>query len=316
MPLKVEEHKLIAPYTLYKIGGPARFYAEVCNEEELKEALRFAQKENVPFFILGAGSNVLVSDEGYEGMLIRRRGGHVAVDDMRLIADADVMMAQVATSAAHAGLSGLEWAIGIPGTVGGSVRGNSGCFGGEMKDAIESVRVFLFPELAVRNFSNNECGFSYRDSAFKRHPERIIVSATFFLHARDTRAIQERILEISRARAVTQDIGTKCAGCIFKNVLWENAGADKSGLIVRFPELGEFSDRTHIPASFLLDHAGLKKKRVGHVVISPVHANFFVNEGGGSAEEVKKLIDTAKEEVMKKYGIEIEEEIQYVGFFF
>ncbi len=320
MPLKVEEYKALAPFTIYKIGGPARFFIEARGEGELKEGLRFAKEKKLSFFILGAGSNILVSDKGYDGVVIRVGGGELTVDGDRLTVDAGVMMARVSTAAATYGLSGFEWAIGIPGTIGGSVRGNAGCFGGEMKDVVESVRVLEFriqnSEFRIFELANPGCEFGYRDSIFKHHADWIILSATLSLQKGDMTAIQERIRAISRERAEKQDIGTKSAGCIFKNISWEEAGGNRDSLVARFPELAQFKDRSHISASFLLDRAGMKGERAGRIYVSSAHANFFVNEGGGTAEEVKKLIDAAKDKVRTKYGLQIEEEIQYLGFYF
>lgn len=314
MKIQVKENISLAPSTIYKIGGPARFYVEAHGEIELKDALSFALEKRMPFFILGAGSNLLVSDKGYEGVVIHRIGGNAAVEGERLRAEADVMMASAVAKTMSAGLSGLEWAMGIPGTIGGSIRGNAGCFGGEIKDVVESVRVLILPKFEIRNFSKEECEFSYRDSVFKRHSDWIILSATLSLRKGNVLEIQEKVRVISRERAEKQDIGAKSCGCIFKNISWKEAGDDKVKFMARFPELGKFSGHTDIPASFLLDRAGLKGRRVGHIYVSRAHANFFVNEGGGTAEEVKKLIEIVKNEVKKKFGIRIEEEIQYLGF--
>lgn len=335
--VNIKENIPLAPHTIYRIGGPARFFTEVKNEEELVEALEWAVQNGISFFtphlssagnylreaqptkgagfILGAGSNILVSDSGFPGFVIHLKDGSVEVGEERLIAGAGVMMARAVLASAKAGLTGFEWGIGVPGTVGGSVRGNAGCFGGEMKDAVESVRIFDVKTNQVYPLSAGECEFGYRDSVFKRHPERIIISATLKLQRGEPQKIQEKIKKIIAERSIKQDIGTKSCGCIFKNTSWDKIAADKENLIVRFPELGEFQDRPNIPSSFLLDKTGLKGKRIGRVFISPKHANFFVNEGGASSEEVRQLIELAKTKVEKKYGLRLEEEIQYVGQF-
>lgn len=322
---KILHHTALAPFTIYKIGGPARFFVEVKNAGELKDALRYAKDNNLDFFILGAGSNVLISDKGFAGIIIHMTGGEVKVDGQLLLADAGVMMARAAGEAARAELSGLEWAVGIPGTIGGSVRGNAGCFGSEMGQALESVQVLevkcqmsnvktTSQNPKIFELSNKECKFSYRHSVFKEHPEWIILRAKFKLIPGDPTAIQERMKAIMLERSSKQDIGTKSCGCIFKNVSWERKDIDKQKLLDRFPELAKFQDQPNIPASFLVDQAGLKGRKIGQVFISPKHANYFVNEGGATADEVVILIALAKDTVFRKFGIALEEEIQYIGF--
>ncbi|MBI4224863.1 MAG: UDP-N-acetylmuramate dehydrogenase [Candidatus Sungbacteria bacterium] len=318
MALEIKENMLLAPYTIYKIGGPARFFAEAASGDDIRYALEFATNRALPFVIMGAGSNMLVSDGGFDGVAIRINGGEVRVDPPadgeRLVCDAGVMMARAVLAAAKAGFGGFEWGIGVPGTIGGSVRGNAGCFGGEMRDVLESAEIFDVSQNSKFKIQNSECSFGYRDSIFKKHPEWIILSATLRLKSGDADAIQQEVQRITMERLGKQDIGTKCCGCIFKNTAWEREDTDREKLTMQFPELAAFVNQSHIPTSFLLDRAGLKGTRMGSAVISPKHANFFINEGTASAEDVRKLIERAKEEVHKKFGVLIEEEIQYVGF--
>jgi len=195
------------------------------------------------------------------------------------------------------------------------VRGNAGCFEGEMKDVIESVEVF--DSLAAERFVLNaeHCEFGYRDSIFKRHPEWIILSAALHLKEGDPEAIREQIAHFAKERTLKQDIGTKSCGCIFKNIPWTRHDIQKKEVSNHLPELKKFKERPGIPASFLIDAADLKGRRAGSIVISPKHANFFINEGGGRAEDVRALVKIAKDAVQEKFGLALEEEIQYVGFF-
>lgn len=326
MALEIKENILLAPYTLYKIGGSARFYAETASADDVAEALYFAAERKLPFVIIGAGSNILVSDGGFDGLAIRMVGGGVRLEGDRLICDAGVMMARAVLGAAKAGLGGFEWGIGIPGTIGGSVRGNAGCFGREMKDVVESVEVFevfqnSLPEAGqpsaekfrVNTLRNFECDFTYRSSVFKKHQERIILSATLRLQPGDAAAIQQEVRRITEERLAKQDIGTKCCGCIFKNTAWGREDTDKDELTGKFPEFEMFRNQPALPTSFLLDRAGLKGARVGGAVVSPKHANFFINEGAASAKDIAALIMLGKEKVREKFGVLIEEEIQYIG---
>lgn len=312
--IRIQENIDLAPFTMYKIGGPARFFAEAASGGEIAEAVAFASVKKVPFVILGAGSNVLISEKGFDGLVIRISGGRVVVEGDALTVDAGMMMARAVTESANAELTGFEWGIGVPGTIGGSVRGNAGCFGGEMRDVVASVRMLNAETLGEQTMSNAECEFGYRDSIFKRKPELIILSATLRLKKGDRGAVQTSIRTITLERVSKQDIGVKCCGCIFKNISWDRPGIDKEKLLREFPEFFQFSNRPNIPAAYLLDVSGLKDTCSAHACISAKHANYFVNNGGATSQEIKELIDRAREGVEKKFGIRIEEEIQYIGF--
>lgn len=319
--VKILKNVRLAPFTVYQIGGPARYFVEARNSQEIKEAVIFAAEQKMPFFILGAGSNILVSDDGFEGVAVHIINGRVEVEDNYLIADAGVMMARAVLYAANNGLKGFEWGVGIPGTIGGSVRGNAGCFGGEVKDIVKNVDVIRvkkikkFGKINLEEISLNnlQCRFGYRDSIFKYHPELVILRAKFLLQKGNPQAIKKNIQEIMKMRVEKQDIGQKCAGCIFKNILWSKV-KNKDLLLKNFPELKKFSNRQNIPTSFLIDNAGLKGKCRGNICISEKHANFFINKGGGSAFELKNFINEVKLILKKKYNLVPEEEIQYVGF--
>ncbi|MEK7098950.1 MAG: UDP-N-acetylmuramate dehydrogenase [Patescibacteria group bacterium] len=315
MTVAIKENILLAPYTIYKIGGVARYFVEVHSTQELREVLAFAAEKRVPFFILGAGSNMLIADTGYDGMIIHMIGGTVRAEGDMLIADAGVMMARAVTEASRAGLTGFEWGIGVPGTIGGSVRGNAGCFGSEMKDVVESVEVFDADKNVKHSmFDKERCEFGYRDSVFKKHPEWIVLSATLKLRHGDPVAIQECVRQITMERLASQAIGTKSCGCIFKNIAWAREDIDRTTLLARHPDLAQFSDRFTIPASYLIDSADMKGKRVGGAMVSEKHANFFLNEGHATADDVVRLVAETKDAVMKEYGLALKEEIQYVGF--
>lgn len=314
--IEIQENVPIAPFTVYKIGGLARYFIDVHTRDELREAITFGRDKGVPFFILGAGSNILISDAGFSGVVIHMVGQEIRQEGRTLYVDAGVKMAQAVAATVKGGLTGFEWGIGIPGTLGGSVRGNAGCFGFEMKEVVVSVSVLDTedPALPEKTFTNEECEFGYRHSIFKVHPEWIVLGVTLGLTEGEPKKIQEEVIRITKERNEKQDIGTKSCGCIFKNVSWSEAGRAKDELLSSFPEFQEVVERPNIPASFLIDKASLKGSREGAVVISPRHANFFINEGGASAEDVQRLVERTKERVRAVYGISLEEEIQHVGF--
>lgn len=304
----------LARHTVFRIGGPADVWVEPSSADELVTAVREAVERARPWVILGAGSNVLVADRGFRGTVIHPVGGSVRIRGTTVEADAAVAMAYVAAESLRCGLTGFEWAIGVPGSIGGSVRGNAGCFGREMKDVLERVRVCDAIRGALIELSNAECEFAYRQSLFKRRPELVVVSAALALHPGDPAIGRERLKEFTRHRAETQDIGSQSAGCIFKNVPWDRRGQDRERLADRFPELAPFVQKPNIPVGFLIDQVGLKGRRVGGAMISSRHGNFIVNTGQATAEEVLTLICIAKEYVHRHYGFLLEEEIQYVGF--
>jgi len=310
----ISKEVILAPYTMYKIGGPARFFVEPKNKDDLYEALAYAKNQSAPFIIIGAGSNILVSDKGFDGLVVHMLGGECRVDGDRMIVDAGVMMARAVMEAARVGLSGFEWGIGIPGTMGGSVRGNAGCFGGEIKNVVDSVEIFDAYASTVMRLNTYECGFGYRNSIFKTHPEWVIVSTTIKLQKGSPDAIQKEITRITGERVRKQDIGTKSCGCIFKNVSWDGGNIDRNAMCNQSPELEQFRHMPTIPASFLIDVSGLKGVCRARVCISRRHANYFVNEGGASADDVRSLIREVKDAVQKKFGISLQEEIQYIGF--
>lgn len=312
--IKIEEHIFLAPHTIYKIGGLARFFTQVVNAEELREASVFVMEKSLKYVVLGAGSNVLISDRDFDGMVIRMTGGSIAVKGKRIHADAGVMMARAVIESGRAGLYGFEWGIGVPGTIGGSVRGNAGCFGGEMQDVVESVEVFDFMDAKRFKLNALGCVFGYRDSIFKIHPEWIIMSVTLTLHYGNSQEIQQEIQRITQERVAKQDIGSKCCGCIFKNAPWPHSVGERDAFILKFPELAIFHDRPAIPSAFLIDHAGMKGANVGNICISNKHANFFINRGGGTSSDVLALIALTKRKVKEKFGIELHEEIQMIGF--
>lgn len=314
MTCVIKENEPLASQTVFKIGGPARFFAEIGNEGDFISALKAAHSLGLPWVILGAGSNILVSDNGFNGMVIRWKGGVVSVSGNEVTAEAPVTMARVVTQAINAGLGGFEWGIGIPGTVGGSVRGNAGCFGGEMKDVVKKIKIFNAATGEIEEWISSFAEFGYRASAFKRRPELVVLAATLKLKPGDTADSQRLVREYTQSRAKAQDIGSKCAGCIFKNVLWSRKDIDREKLLKKFPELSQFADLPAISSGFLIDRAGLKGRTVGGAKISERHGNFFINDGNATAEDVLMLIGIAKEHVQRAYGLLLEEEIQYIGF--
>lgn len=279
-----KENILLAPYTTYQIGGPADYFVEAASSQEVLEALEWAAERDMPFYVFGGGSNLLFDDAGFRGLVIRLRGGEVRVEGERIKADAGVITAKMVKAAADAGLSGMEAWNGLPGTVGGAVLGNAGCFGVETKDLLESAEVWR-PGEGVQTMVPDFFEYHYRWSRLKKEPG-VVLSATFKLSRGEPEKIAEKMREIARSRIQKQPPGSS-TGSFFKNPEGDHAGR-------------------------LIEAAGLKGKVLGKAQISPQHANFFLNRGGATAGEILELAALAQSEVEKQFGVHLEQEVVYV----
>jgi len=303
------ENVSLAEYTTFKIGGPARYFFEAGTRDELIKALKAAQQNNLPFFILGGGSNVLFSDEGFKGMVINIKFSDLEKRDSKIYAEAGVKLSDVVNLATEKGLTGLEWAAGIYGAIGGAVRGNAGAFGKCIADILEKAEVVVLPELAIRNFSKDECQFGYRESIFKKDNKLIILSALFGLKPGDRREIKKEIKKSVSYRKEKQPLDYPSAGSVFKNPEFKIISKT---FLKDYPDLKKFSSNDIVPAGFLIERAGLKGKRIGDAKISEKHCNFIINVGKATAKDVLSLMKLVKEKVKDLFGVELEEEIMIV----
>ncbi len=277
----------MARHCTYRIGGPAEFFYTAKTIEQLEKAISVGRNCGLAIFILGRGSNILVSDAGVKGLVISVETEAIKQEGGRVIVDAGMSLGRFVHWTVRHGLTGMEFAAGIPGSVGGGIRGNAGAYGSELKNHIESVTV-MTAENQKKVFSNDDCQFGYRDSIFK-HTENIVLRATFSLKEGDPNNSYMLIKKYSEHRASKQDYSIPSAGCTFKNP----------------------KDN---PAAKMIDELGLKGKRIGDAMVSDTHANFIVNVGQARAADVLKLIAEIKTKVKEKYGVDLEEEIMKVGF--
>ncbi|GAP07105.1 UDP-N-acetylmuramate dehydrogenase [Anaerolinea thermolimosa] len=287
---KLQENVVLANYTTARVGGPAAALLPVHTTAELELAVRMLWEMEIPFFILGSGSNVLVSDEGYPGVVVINRARNVKIDlhhePPTLWAESGANLGAVARQAALRGLSGLEWASTIPGTVGGAVVGNAGAHGGDMAGNLLLAEI-LHPH-GKEVWPVERMAYGYRSSALKSATGKaVILSATLKLSHGDPVEIQARMDEFSRRRRSTQPPGASM-GSMFKNPPGDYAGR-------------------------LIEAAGLKGYRSGDAEISPVHANFFINHGHATAAQIGELITTAYRKVKEQFGIALELEVILVG---
>ena len=306
--INIQKDIPLAPLTTFKIGGPAKYFVEVSNEDELIEALNFAKENNLEIFVLGGGSNILVSDEGFDGLVIKIQDIRYKIQKDKIEVSAGASLSSVVNLVMQNSLSGLEWAAGIPGTVGGAIRGNAGAYGGEMADNIESVKAIKIQN-KIKNYRNDECNFSYRNSLFKENKNIIVISAILKLKKGNKSEIEEKVKEIIKKRG-GKTPKEKSSGSFFKN-----PKVDNQELIASFEkDTGQKAIDGKIPAGWLIDEVGLRGKKIGGAAVSEKHANFVVNVGGATAEDVIMLSSLIKMKVRDELGVQLKEEIQYVGF--
>ncbi len=314
-PLKkiasIAENQPLAPWTSFKIGGPARFFCS-SKTTELPKLIAVAEENNLACFILGGGSNLLVSDQGFDGLVIKLAEEKIIRTGRRLVCPAGALLSRAVAEAAGAGLVGLAWAAGIPGTVGGAVRGNAGAYGGSIRDSLETA-VVLTAARKEKELTRSDCRFGYRVSRFSQPGnQEIILKAVLRLAVGDSEKIKNQAAEIiSRRRKKFSP--RPSAGSIFKNVrLTAKEAEELVKKKLKIPK--EFLEEKIIPAAWLIEAAGLKGKKIGQARISEKHGGVIVNLGRASAEEVVILISLAKQKVRQKFGLQLMEEIVYLGF--
>ncbi|MEO5927510.1 MAG: UDP-N-acetylmuramate dehydrogenase [Patescibacteria group bacterium] len=302
----------IAPKTYLKIGGLARLFVVANSSAELLMMVNAAIEIGISFYIFGGGSNILVSDDGYEGVLIQAGNRAFRIEGNTVTAEAGMFTGLLAREIAKAGLEGFEWGIGVPGTMGGAVYGDAGCFGGEMKDVVTNVHAYDLTKKEEVNYSNADCKFAYRESRFKHEPH-VILDVTMTLKQGDAAVAQKKLEEIMGKRKETQPQGAFTAGCLFKNVeCGSESDLDVARRSIEIPK--EMVDAKRIPAGWLIDKLDLKGKTIGKAQVSLVHGNFLVNLGGATASDVIQLSSFVKMKARDELGIFLEDEVQYVGF--
>ena len=291
MSLEIKQNEPLSKHTTFAIGGPAKYFANAKTKEEVLEAIDFAESKKLPFFVLGGGSNLLVNDGGYDGLIIKIQIGGVKVGEDMITAGAGALLSQLVNESANKGLSGLEWAVGIPGTIGGAVNGNAGAYGRSVSESVDEITVLVKDGggWKEKKYSNKECGFEYRKSKFKHLANReIILEAILKLRKSDTEKVRDEIRNTILQRK-GKIPAQPSAGCVFKNI-------KKDGQLV-------------VAAGKLVEECGLNGVKSGNAEIPHLHGNYVVNLGGAKAEDVLKLINLSKQKVKDRFNLELEEEI-------
>lgn len=306
----------LSAHSNYKIGGTAKYFYESAELTNLIQAIEKARQEKLPVFILGGGTNLLFSDKGFDGLVLKPSMNFIRQNNDQVIVGAAANVENLLDFVIKKSLSGLEWAGGLPGFIGGAIRGNAGAFQGEIKDSVIEVVSLDFsgkkPKIIRRD--NKQCRFNYRDSVYKSGSnagKEIIIEATFKLKAGNKKAIRRSIEDKIKWRETKQPLDYPNIGSIFKNVDWELVPAkwQKKTEINTHLKADPFPV---LPTAMLIDKCALKGVSCGGAMISQKHPNFIVNCGNASAENVRTLINLVKKVVYKKFGIILEEEIMSV----
>ena len=287
----VSEDDPLASRTSFGIGGPAEFFVEMGKPHAIEQVLDGADERGIPYTLLGAGTNLLIADAGIEGLVVRVVNREHHIEGRQVRAGAGLKMMRLARIAADAGLVGFEFAIGVPGTVGGAVYQNAGAWNKEMREVIVEVEGFM-PGVGRKIWNPVDLHFRYRGSALRGGALKggLVIEAKIQLERGDGEAAKALMAKLTKERNETQPIKTKNCGSVFQNPPGDSAGR-------------------------LVQAAGLKGAREGNAVVSPLHGNFIVNEGGATAADVKRLIERIQVEVRRRFNIELETEVEMVGKF-
>ncbi len=302
--MDIQENVILAPYTNYRIGGPARYLAVARSVEDVQAGITAARQRGVKLLVLAGGTNLIVPDEGVNRFVLKIELAGVAIQGSIATAQAGASMAELVSATVEAGLAGLQWAGGLPGSVGGAVRGNAGAFGGEIRDSLTLVRA-ITRSGELQTLQNHDCQFGYRDSLFKRNGA-VILEATFQLQPGDRAELATEVDAHQQYRRERHPLEYPNAGSTFKNVPLD-----------RIPPafLAEWSHKVKqdpfpiMPVAVLIAAAGLKGYRVGDAQVSEKHTNYIVNLGRATYTDVTAVINHVKSTIRDRYGIELEEEI-------
>ncbi len=299
-------NELLAPKTYFKIGGPADVYAEIGERQMLLKVVSYCQSHQIPLTFLGGGSNVIISDQGIRGVVLRWVGDSVQkIEDEQgtpvLYAEAGVKTALLVSQSVSQGFAGLEYFLGVPGTLGGAIYNNAHYMQDLIGEHVLAVEV-IGKDSRLEWISQQACDFAYEKSRFQKTGE-LIVSVKFSLSPGNESESKAKIAEATRYRALTQPLGIPSSGCIFQNV------PNTPQLSKRFPD---FADKEFVPGGYIIDQAGLKGLREGDIEVSEKHAAWLINRGSGSAKQVKRIIQKIKETVSKKYGVTLKEEVFFL----
>ncbi|PIS07055.1 UDP-N-acetylenolpyruvoylglucosamine reductase [Candidatus Berkelbacteria bacterium CG10_big_fil_rev_8_21_14_0_10_43_14] len=310
--MNIIENKPLAKHTTFKVGGPTKYFCVVKTIDEIKEALAFATEKNIDYFILAGGSNVIVSDDGYNGLVIKPEFHNISIHNDSITIGSGFVLDKLVDLANSKGLKGLDWAGGLPGTVGGAVRGNAGAFGGEIRNCVSEVRSmkYVLRENKIVARNNQECEFGYRTSIFK-HNKEIILEVDLQMEKGEPKLLKEKSTFTRQYRSEKHPIEFPCAGSIFKNIPTKIL---TSNVRKRFEGVIKTDPFPVIPIAAIIDQAGLKGYKIGNAQISEKHPNYIINLGHAKAQDIVDIIEYTVKTIKNKYNIDLEVEPQLLGF--
>jgi UDP-N-acetylmuramate dehydrogenase len=296
----------LACYTRFAIGGPADVFAETSSVDGFLAALAAARESGMPLMVIGGGTNLIVSDAGFRGLVLRFRGDSIREDGGVVTAAAGATLQALVDFTVARGLAGLETLAGIPGSVGAAVYGNAGAYGHSISERVAGVR--FFDGAGLRVFGREECRFRYRESVFKAQKEWVIFSADLALAPGDADTLTRTAADIVRVRNQKFPPEMKCAGSIFKNLILAELPARAAAAVP-----AEAVREGKVPAAWFLEQVGAKGMCRGDIHVAEYHANLIYNAGAGTAVDLLALLGELKRRVRERFGLELEEEVQYLG---
>jgi len=305
--LHLTRNEPLSRHTRFEIGGRASLFAEARTEAAFVEAMKVVKRAHVRHVIAGSGTNLVVADAGFPGVVLTFTGNAITAEGNRVTVHAGAALQSLVDFAVAHGLKGLDSMTGIPGQVGAAIYGNAGAYGSSISDFVREVR--FFDGDAIRTFDNAACEFRYRSSVFKRQKDWVILSAILEFESGDAAALAARAAQILAVRNAKYPPEMRCAGSIFKNLILAELPARVQAMVP--PDVVKGGK---VPSAWFLDVTGVKGMKSGGIHVADYHANLIFNAGGGTARELRQVISELKRRVRDRFGIDLEEEVQYVGF--
>jgi UDP-N-acetylmuramate dehydrogenase len=304
--LQVSENVPLARYTRFALGGPARLMADASTESALITAIDVARGAGYPLALIGGGTNLVAADEGFPGLVLRYTASQIRSQPPGIMAEAGAILQNLVDKSIQAGLRGLETMTGIPGWLGGAIYGNAGAYGHSIQECVETVR--LFDGQTIHEIGNADCKFQYRESVFKHKKESVILSARLTFESADPAELHATADGILKIRNEKYPPSMLCAGSIFKNLIFEELPA-----VVREKVPERVIREGKVPSAYFLERVGAKGMTQGGIQVATYHANLLYNSGGGTAAQVRELVENLKRRVHDAYRLDLEEEVQYLG---
>ena len=305
--LSVSENVPLSRLTRFELGGPASLLVDASTTDALIHAIEVIRESGARWTLIGGGSNLVVDDSGFAGVVVRFTGSRIETDGPCVRVEAGAGLQELVDQTIDRGLKGLETMTGIPGWVGGAIYGNAGAYGHSIDQRVEWVR--FFDQTSVLEIDNRACEFRYRESVFKRHKDWVVISAVLRLTPDQPEALKSSADRILKIRNEKYPPNLRCAGSIFKNLIFaEIPPAAQAHVPPQLIREGK------VPSAYFLEQAGAKGLKRGAIRVADYHANLIYNEGGGTSLDLRNLIDELKSRVLEQFGLLLEEEVQYVGF--